>query len=68
MADWVNDEVPYRFQTDAGSIIALPSTMELSDREMLALRKQPLKDVERSFVRPPDVLPTRRRTAVTAVS
>ncbi|MGP4692066.1 hypothetical protein [Agrobacterium cavarae] len=50
MADWVNDEVPYRFQTDAGSIIALPSTMELSDREMLALRKQPLKDVERSFV------------------
>lgn len=50
MADWVNDEVPYRFDTGAGEIIALPSTMELSDREMLAVRKQPLQDVERSFI------------------
>jgi peptidoglycan/xylan/chitin deacetylase (PgdA/CDA1 family) len=50
MADWVNDEVPYRFDTGAGEIIALPSTMELSDREMLAVRKQPLKDLEVSFV------------------
>lgn len=50
MADWVNDEVPYRFDTGAGEIIALPTTMELSDREMLAVRKQNLQDVERSFV------------------
>lgn len=50
MADWVNDEVPYRFDTGAGEIIALPSSMELSDREMLAVRKQPLDHVERSFV------------------
>jgi len=38
MADWGNDEAPYRFATDAGSILSLPSSYELSDRELLANR------------------------------
>ncbi|WP_176084722.1 polysaccharide deacetylase family protein [Martelella sp. HB161492] len=50
MADWVNDEAPYLFNTGAGEIIALPTSMELSDREMLAMRKHPLQDVEKSFI------------------
>lgn len=50
MVDWANDEAPYPFDTGAGKIIALPATAELSDREMLAVRKQRLADVEASFV------------------
>jgi len=50
MADWANDEAPYLFETGAGSIISLPATMELSDREMIMLRKQNLADVEESFI------------------
>lgn len=50
MADWCNDEAPYRFSTDQGSIISLPTSMEMSDREMIGVRKQRLQDVEQSFV------------------
>ena len=50
MADWVNDEAPYPFETGAGCIVSLPTSMELSDREMIQVRKQPLAAVERSFV------------------
>lgn len=31
-ADWVNDELPYRFKTDAGALINLPLPLELEDR------------------------------------
>lgn len=49
MADWANDEAPYRFETGVGTIVSLPTSMELSDREMIMVRKQRLQDVERSF-------------------
>ncbi|WP_157219083.1 polysaccharide deacetylase family protein [Flavisphingomonas formosensis] len=35
MCDWVNDELPYRFTTSAGSLINLPLNHELSDRQIL---------------------------------
>lgn len=31
-ADWVNDELPYRFATTAGPLVALPLSHELEDR------------------------------------
>lgn len=39
MADWCNDEVPYRFQTGAGSILSLPANADLTDREIIHLHK-----------------------------
>ena len=35
MCDWVNDELPYRFATEAGEIVNLPLNHELSDRQIL---------------------------------
>lgn len=32
IADWVNDELPYRFETAAGPLTALPLSLELEDR------------------------------------
>ncbi len=32
IADWVNDELPYRFETAAGPLAALPLSLELEDR------------------------------------
>ncbi|MDP6151167.1 MAG: polysaccharide deacetylase family protein [Gammaproteobacteria bacterium] len=32
MCDWINDEMPYPFRTDAGEIIAMPLSTELEDR------------------------------------
>ena len=31
-ADWVNDDLPYRFQTQAGALVNLPLSLELEDR------------------------------------
>lgn len=39
MADWCNDEAPYLFETGAGPIISLPSTLDLSDRDMIGVNK-----------------------------
>ena len=50
MADWCNDEAPYAFNTGAGEIMSLPTSMELSDREMIGVRKQNVAEVERSFI------------------
>lgn len=33
--DWVNDDMPYEFRTDAGNLIALPLSNELNDRFIL---------------------------------
>jgi allantoinase len=33
--DWVNDDMPYRFNTDKGSLIAMPLSNELEDRFVL---------------------------------
>ena len=40
MCDWVNDELPYRFQTGAGELINLPLSHELSDRQILVNQQQ----------------------------
>ena len=39
MCDWVNDELPYRFDTEAGSIINLPLNHELADRQILVAQQ-----------------------------
>lgn len=31
-ADWVNDELPYRFRTERGELVNLPLSLELEDR------------------------------------
>lgn len=40
MLDWVNDELPYRMTTDAGTIANLPLNHELSDRQMITAQQQ----------------------------
>jgi peptidoglycan/xylan/chitin deacetylase (PgdA/CDA1 family) len=50
MADWVNDEAPYLFATEAGPIVSLPTTIDLSDRDMIGVHKQNLADVEASVL------------------
>lgn len=35
VCDWVNDDMPYDMSTDAGSITAMPHTMELDDRQLM---------------------------------
>lgn len=39
MCDWVNDELPYRFDTEAGSLINLPLNHELADRQILVAQQ-----------------------------
>lgn len=40
MADWVNDELPYRFETGAGAIVNVPVNHELSDRQIVTVQQQ----------------------------
>lgn len=40
MCDWVNDELPYAFQTDAGEITNIPLNHELSDRQIINVQQQ----------------------------
>ena len=40
MLDWVNDELPYRFETGAGPIVNLPLNHELSDRQIITVQQQ----------------------------
>ena len=35
MGDWINDELPYAFRTDAGEIVALPLSLELDDQFLI---------------------------------
>ncbi len=35
LCDWVNDDLPYPFRTDAGALTALPLTTEIEDRFVL---------------------------------
>ena len=39
MCDWVNDDLPYRFDTDAGPIINVPINHELSDRQIITVQQ-----------------------------
>ncbi|MEL7028403.1 MAG: polysaccharide deacetylase family protein [Pseudomonadota bacterium] len=34
VGDWVNDDMPYRMETEAGSLISMPMTTELDDRQI----------------------------------
>lgn len=40
MADWVNDELPYRFDTAGGPIISVPVNHEFSDRQIITVQQQ----------------------------
>src|SRR3546814_17256875 len=40
MCDWSHDELPVRFQTDAGPIVNIPLNHELSDRQILTIQQQ----------------------------
>lgn len=39
MCDWVNDELPYRFATPAGSLVNVPVNHELSDRQIITVQQ-----------------------------
>ena len=35
MGDWINDDLPYPFRTDAGELVALPLSLELDDQFLI---------------------------------
>tara|TARA_R110001606_G_scaffold193130_4_gene340894 strand:+ start:4451 stop:5362 length:912 start_codon:yes stop_codon:yes gene_type:complete len=39
MCDWVNDDLPYLFKTEAGSIVNVPVNHELSDRQIITVQQ-----------------------------
>ena len=39
MCDWVNDELPYVFATEAGSIVNVPINHELADRQIVTVQQ-----------------------------
>ncbi len=39
MCDWVNDELPYRFATEAGDLVNVPLNHELSDRQIITVQQ-----------------------------
>jgi allantoinase len=40
MLDWVNDELPYRFETAKGPLLNVPLNHELSDRQVVTVQQQ----------------------------
>ncbi|CAN5477990.1 polysaccharide deacetylase family protein [soil metagenome] len=40
MADWVNDDLPYRMATQSGPIVNVPVNHELSDRQIITVQQQ----------------------------
>ena len=40
MLDWANDDLPYRFATQAGALIDVPLNHELSDRQVITVQQQ----------------------------
>lgn len=40
MLDWVNDELPYRFETANGPLLNVPLNHELSDRQVVTVQQQ----------------------------
>ena len=37
IGDWINDDLPYAFRTDAGEIVALPLSLELDDQFLMGV-------------------------------
>jgi len=44
IADWVNDEMPYRIDTKAGPLVSMPIAYELSDKRILFEQNQRLDE------------------------
>ena len=44
IADWINDDLPYRFETRSGALTQLPLSYDLSDRKILFLQNQAVAD------------------------
>lgn len=40
MLDWVNDELPYRFETTNGPLLNVPLNHEISDRQVITVQQQ----------------------------
>lgn len=40
MLDWVNDELPYRFETANGPLLNVPLNHEISDRQIITVQQQ----------------------------
>jgi len=40
MLDWVNDELPYRFETASGPMLNVPLNHEISDRQVITVQQQ----------------------------
>jgi peptidoglycan/xylan/chitin deacetylase (PgdA/CDA1 family) len=40
MLDWVNDELPYRFETAKGPLLNVPLNHEISDRQVITVQQQ----------------------------
>ena len=49
MCDWVNDELPYAFQTKAGEITNIPLNHELSDRQIINVQQQSVDSYAQSI-------------------
>lgn len=41
IADWINDDMPYRFATSAGPLVQMPLSYDLSDRKVMQLQAMP---------------------------
>lgn len=50
MCDWVNDELPFQFDTQSGSIINIPLNHELSDRQIINVQQQSVDSYAESMV------------------
>ena len=49
MCDWVNDELPYAFQTDGWELTNVPLNHELSDRQIINVQQQSADSYARSM-------------------
>ncbi|MEP2990530.1 MAG: polysaccharide deacetylase family protein [Parasphingorhabdus sp.] len=49
MCDWVNDELPYQFDTNAGPIVNIPLNHELSDRQIINVQQQSVDSYAQSI-------------------
>ncbi len=49
MCDWVNDELPYAFQTSTGEITNIPLNHELADRQIINVQQQSVDSYAQSI-------------------
>lgn len=56
IADWINDDLPYRFETKSGALTQLPLSYDLSDRKVLFLQNMAIADYEQQVGAAFDVL------------